>query len=90
MRTVLATMLPFLLIGSLSAETLLIADKSADALLLFDTDERQVRLNRRVFEIEDSLNPIHAMFLYRTIEKTGDIADMAERVGRRLEVLLSR
>lgn len=55
-----------------------------------DTDERQVSLNRNLFEIEDSMNPVHAMFMYRTIELTGDIADMAERVGRRLEMLLSR
>ncbi len=55
-----------------------------------DTDARQVSLNRKLFEIEDSMNPVHAMFMYRTIELTGDIADMAERVGRRLEMLLSR
>ncbi len=54
-----------------------------------DTDERQVGLNRGLFKIEDSMSPIQAIFLYRTIEKTGDIADMAERVGRRLELLLS-
>jgi uncharacterized protein Yka (UPF0111/DUF47 family) len=29
------------------------------------------------------------MFLYRIIELTGDIGDMAERIGRRLELLLS-
>ena len=55
-----------------------------------DTDERQASLNRKLFEIEESMNPVHTMFLYRTIELTGEIADMAERVGRRLEVLLSR
>jgi uncharacterized protein Yka (UPF0111/DUF47 family) len=27
--------------------------------------------------------------MYKVIELTGEIADMAERVGRRLEVLLS-
>ena len=54
-----------------------------------DTDERQVELGRKLYEIEDSMNPIHAMFLYRIIERIGDVADMAERVGRRLELLLS-
>jgi len=29
------------------------------------------------------------MFMYKVIELTGEIADMAERVGRRLELLLS-
>ena len=42
-----------------------------------------------VFEIEKTLDPIDAMFLYEVIELTGEIADMAERVGRRLELLLS-
>jgi len=30
------------------------------------------------------------MFLYRLFDKIGDIADMAERVGRRLELLLAK
>ena len=42
-----------------------------------------------LFEIEKTLDPIDAMFLYEVIELTGEIADMAERVGRRLELLLS-
>lgn len=54
-----------------------------------DTDERQARLRAEVFRIEDTLNPVNAIFLYRVIELTGEIADMAERVGRRLELLLS-
>jgi len=29
------------------------------------------------------------MFLYRIIELTGDIADVADRIGRRIQVLLS-
>ena len=32
---------------------------------------------------------VDAMFMYKVIELTGEIADMAERVGRRLELLLS-
>jgi hypothetical protein len=54
-----------------------------------DTDERQQALRASVFRIEQSLNPIDAIFLYRVIELTGEVADMAERVGRRLELLLS-
>jgi uncharacterized protein Yka (UPF0111/DUF47 family) len=38
--------------------------------------------------VEKDLPPIDVMFLYRIIEETGDISDMAERIGRRLEVLL--
>lgn len=54
-----------------------------------DTDDRQAALRAAVFEIEDDLEPVPVVFLYRVIELTGEIADMAERVGRRLELLLS-
>lgn len=54
-----------------------------------DTDDMQAELRFAVFAIESTLNPIDAMFLYQVIELTGEIADMAERVGRRLELLLS-
>jgi predicted phosphate transport protein (TIGR00153 family) len=54
-----------------------------------DTDERQAALRGVLFKIEKTLDPIDAMFMYQVIELTGEIADMAERVGRRLELLLS-
>ncbi len=53
------------------------------------TDEKQAVLRSALFDIEKTLDPIDAMFLYEVIELTGEIADMAERVGRRLELLLS-
>jgi predicted phosphate transport protein (TIGR00153 family) len=54
-----------------------------------DTDDKQAALRHSLFKIEASLNPIDAVFMYQVIERTGEIADMAERVGRRLELLLS-
>ena len=53
------------------------------------TDEQQTQIRSALFEIEKTLDPIDAMFLYEVIQLTGEIADMAERVGRRLELLLS-
>jgi predicted phosphate transport protein (TIGR00153 family) len=53
------------------------------------TDGQQTRIRSALFEIEKTLNPIDVMFLYEVIQLTGEIADMAERVGRRLELLLS-
>jgi len=53
------------------------------------TDEQQTIILSALFEIEKTLDPIDAMFLYEVIQITGEIADMAERVGRRLELLLS-
>ena len=54
-----------------------------------DTDDKQADLRAALFKIEDKLNPVDAVFMYKVIELTGEIADMAERVGRRLELLLS-
>lgn len=54
-----------------------------------DTDVMQAEIRAKLFAIEGDLPPVNVMFLYRIIELTGDIADMAERIGRRLEVLLS-
>lgn len=54
-----------------------------------DTDDRQAALRASLFDVEKDLDPVNVVFLYRVIELTGEIADMAERVGRRLELLLS-
>ena len=54
-----------------------------------ETDNMQAALRSALFEIESTLDPVNAVFMYQVIELTGEIADMAERVGRRLELLLS-
>ncbi|MFT5759300.1 MAG: putative phosphate transport protein (TIGR00153 family) [Alteromonadaceae bacterium] len=55
-----------------------------------DTDVMQVTLRSDLLAIENDLNPIDVMFLYQIIEWIGDLADLAERVGARLEILLAR
>lgn len=54
-----------------------------------DTDEMQAKVREELFAIEKDLPPVDVMFLYRVIELTGEVGDMAERIGRRLELLLS-
>jgi len=54
-----------------------------------ETDGLEADLRASLFKIEDSLEPVTTIFLYQVIELTGEIADMAERVGRRLELLLA-
>jgi len=54
-----------------------------------DTDDMQARVREELFAIEKELPPVDVIFLYRVIELTGEVADMAERIGRRLELLLS-
>ena len=55
-----------------------------------DTDSLQINIRRQLFAIENELNPIDVMFLYKIIEWVGDLADLAERVGSRLELMLAR
>lgn len=55
-----------------------------------DTDVMQAKLRKQLQAIEDGYNPIDIMFLYKILEWVGDLADQAERVGSRLELMLSR
>ena len=55
-----------------------------------DTDDLQIQLRRQLFEVESELNAVDVMFLYKIIEWVGDLADLAERVGSRLELMLAR
>ncbi|MDX1301255.1 TIGR00153 family protein [Photobacterium sp.] len=54
------------------------------------TDSMQIELRRSLLAIEADLNPIDAIFLYQIIEWVGELADLAERVGARLEIMLAR
>lgn len=55
-----------------------------------DTDSMQIKMRADLMALETTLNPIDAMFLYQIIEWVGDLADLAERVGARLEILIAR
>lgn len=55
-----------------------------------ETDRKQRDLRCALFEIEDQLPPIDVMFLYKLFERTGDLADKAQMVGGRLQLLLAR
>ncbi|NQZ12117.1 MAG: TIGR00153 family protein [Algicola sp.] len=55
-----------------------------------DTDMMQIKLRRSLRTIEKDLDPVDVMFLYNIIDWIGDLADLAERVGARLEIMLAR
>lgn len=55
-----------------------------------DTDMMQVGLRQQLMTMEDQMNPIEVIFLYKIFEWLGDIADQAQRVGARLELMISR
>jgi predicted phosphate transport protein (TIGR00153 family) len=50
----------------------------------------QIKLRKELLNIEKDLNCVDVMFLYQIIDWVGDLADLAERVGARLEILLAR
>jgi predicted phosphate transport protein (TIGR00153 family) len=54
------------------------------------TDEIQVVLRNELFQLENELHPVNIMFLYKVIDNTGSIADRAQRVGSRLQLMLAR
>ncbi|MDA9556345.1 TIGR00153 family protein [Vibrio sp.] len=55
-----------------------------------DTDYMQIQLRSQLFKLEPELNPVDVMFIYKILEWIGAIADHAQRVGSRLELMLAR
>jgi len=55
-----------------------------------DTDEIQIKLRHDLFKIEQQLNPVDVIFLYKIIEWIGELANRAQRVGARLQILLAK
>ncbi|MFQ5994603.1 MAG: TIGR00153 family protein [Acidiferrobacterales bacterium] len=55
-----------------------------------DTDRMQVKLRDVLFGLEQDLRPVDVMFIYRLIEWVGMVADYAQRVGSRLQLLLAK
>lgn len=55
-----------------------------------DTDRMQVIVREAMFAMEKELPPVDVMFTYQIIEWTGELANLAQRVGSRLEIMLAR
>ena len=55
-----------------------------------ETDTLQAEIRSKIFAIENDLPPIEVIFLYKVIEATGDVADRAQNVGSRLQLMLAR
>lgn len=54
------------------------------------TDKQQFALRRKLFKLEAELPPVDVMFYYRATALMGSLADSAEKVGDRLQVLLAK
>ena len=55
-----------------------------------DTDKIQIKVRAALFKKEKDLPPVDVMFMYRVIDGIGDLGDLSQRVGSRLELMLAR
>lgn len=55
-----------------------------------DTDTLEIKIRAQLYSLENNLPPVHVMFLYKIIDVTGEVANRAQRVGSRLELMLAR
>lgn len=55
-----------------------------------NTDEHERAIRLKLFAIEKELPPVDVMFLYQVISSIGDLADRAQQVGSRLQLLVAR
>ena len=54
------------------------------------SDLSQVKLRAMLFQMEDSLPPVNVIFLYRIIDRLGELADISQKVGGRLLLLIAK
>lgn len=55
-----------------------------------DTDKMQIKIRATLLKIEKDLSPIDVMFYYKVIEGIGEVADISQRIGSRVEILLAK
>ncbi|MGK0440248.1 MAG: putative phosphate transport protein (TIGR00153 family) [Pseudohongiellaceae bacterium] len=53
-------------------------------------DEQEIAIRGALFKLEKDLPPVDVMFLYKVIDSIGDLADRAQRVGSRLQIIIAR
>jgi uncharacterized protein len=55
-----------------------------------DSDEKLTDIRHRIFALEKELPAIEIVFLYKLVQWIGDLADLAQTVGHRLQILIAR
>ncbi len=55
-----------------------------------DCDEQLSDIRQHIFDLEKDLTPLNVIFLYKLVERIGDLADYAQAVGGRLQILIAR
>ena len=55
-----------------------------------DTDKMQIKIRATLMKAERDLPPVDVMFFYKVIEGIGSVADISQRIGSRVELLLAK
>ncbi|HAT1596975.1 TPA: TIGR00153 family protein [Legionella pneumophila] len=55
-----------------------------------DCDEKLADIRHKIFELEKELPAIDVIFLYKLVQWIGELADHAQTVGGRLQILIAR
>lgn len=55
-----------------------------------DSDEKLATIRHKIFELEKELPPIEIIFLYKLVQWIGDLANYAQIIGGRLQILIAR
>lgn len=55
-----------------------------------DTDEKQIVIRQLLHALESELSPVDLIFMYKIIDWIGGLADNAQLVGDRLELMVTR
>lgn len=74
--------------GAGAEQVLTMTDELSD--IEDDSDALQIELRARLFRIEDQLPPVTVMFIYKIIDRTGELGNIAQRVGSRLHLMIAR
>lgn len=55
-----------------------------------ESDSQLAAIRQAIFQLESELPPIDVIFLYKLVQWVGDLADYAQIVGGRLQILIAR
>ena len=55
-----------------------------------DTDKIQIKIRAALMKVEQNLPPVDVIFFYKVIEGIGEVADISQRIGSRVELLLAK
>lgn len=55
-----------------------------------DCDDRLAEIQKAILQLEKEMPPLEIIFLYKLVQWIGDLADQAQTVGGRLQILIAR